>query len=105
MNSSDGEDVRLQVEQRCSTYFVGLWVPILPHNHVTHAPFYNKFTVTRKGDATHIWKVADVEFLYLSTKSKYCLGVKSKLVARKYVYNKIYRKRSEERRVGKECVP
>ena len=46
--------------------------------------------MTQKGNATHIWKVADVEFLYLGTKSEDCLGVKSKLVAGIYVYNKIY---------------
>ena len=44
-------------------------------------------TVTRKGNATHIWKVADVEFLYLSIKLKDCLGVKRKLVARTYIYH------------------
>ena len=54
--------------------------------------FHHLYTVTQKGNATHIWKVADVEFLYLSTKLKDCLGVKSKLVARTYAYNKIYRK-------------
>ena len=46
---------------------------------------HNSYTVTRKGNATHIWKVADIEFLYLSTKLEDCLGVKSKLVARTYL--------------------
>jgi len=38
-------------------------------------------TVTRKGDTSHIWKVANVQFLYLSTKLRFCLAAKSKLVA------------------------
>jgi transposase InsO family protein len=37
-------------------------------------------TVTRKGIATHIWKVATLDFLYHGTDSTLWLGIKSKPV-------------------------
>jgi len=38
------------------------------------------YTVTRKGNAPHIWKVATIGFLYHGSDRTFCLGIKSKPV-------------------------
>ena len=39
-----------------------------------------QYTVTQKGNALQVWKVAVAEFLFLGTDSIFCLGVKTKLI-------------------------
>ena len=64
-------------------------------------------TVTQKGNAPQVWKVAVAGFLFLGTDSIFCLGVKTELILEMYVYPENYRYefRVKEWRAKELAVP